>query len=381
MLPHDKEDQLYLVSERRPNRLEREQWLQRRNSMSSQRAIFPHNVYSHPFEHRPRYTMYNYAPSSRYSRTLRSVSEGASSDLSSDRSSSLNSTPSSGSFARSGRTSTTFHSTRSRATSIPEKLITVRPDKDSIPDVPPLPAPPAPTWSPALHHTPLSADPSIRALTSEGQGEQRLSLAYSRSSPALLAQLPPQHRPVEAAALARGQESTDEASAVKVKTTCAAAEPSPESATASARPSIPPPGPPPTSNLPLIPTPATVSSIPPAIPLRAQGHSHSSSRTATPHDTSSSSPPSSLRPALRRPSPLRSYHYTPQQHYQKYQSEMVLQAGMGGPATLLPQHSRTYRRQDRRRGRDPVSSSIYSTSSYGTSRTMASSANAMAVAR
>lgn len=238
--------------------------------------------------------MYNYAPSSRYSRTLRSVSEGACSDLSSDRSSSLNSTPSSGSFARSGRTSTTFHSTRSRATSTPEKLITVRPDKDSIPDVPPLPAPPAPAWSPALHHTPLSADPSIRALTSEGQGGQRLSLAYSRSSPALLAQLPPQYRPMEPAALTRGQESTDEASAVKMKTTYAAAQttPPPESATECARPSIPPPGPPPTSNLPLIPIPipATVPSIPPAIPLRAPGHSHSIARTTTPHDSSMSSP-------------------------------------------------------------------------------------------
>lgn len=395
MLPYDKDGQFYVVSEGRPNRLEREQWLQRRNSISSQRAIFPYKVYSHPSEHRPRYAMYNHAPSSRYSSTLRSVSEGACLDLSSDRSSSLNSTQSSGSFARSGRASTTFHSTRSRATSNPERSIIVRPDKDSsekdtIPDVPPLPAPPAPTWSPALHHTPLSADPIIRAWASESEGGQRSSLLYSRSSPALIAQLPPRSRSAEPKVRKGSQE---EIPVDKTATTAPQTVPAQAPASASSRPNPSPPGPPPTSNLPLLPTPPTPS-IPPAIPLRAPGHS--TSRATTP------SPPSSLRPALRRPSPLRyrqqpsghshhhhlhplpqHYHFTPQQHYQKYQSELALQTGMGTTHPGGP-HSRTYRHQDRRRGRDPVSSSVYSTSSYGTSRTMASAAvttNILAVAR
>ncbi|KAK5058517.1 hypothetical protein LTR84_010780 [Exophiala bonariae] len=399
MLPCDKEGQLYLVSEGRSNQHEREQWLQRRNSISSQRAIFPYKVDSHPFEHRPRYAMYNHAPSSRYSSTLRSVSEGACLDLSSDRSSSLNSTQSSGSFARSGRTSTTFHSTRTRATSNPERPVTARPDKgssgkDAIPDVPPLPAAPAPTWSPALNHTPLSADPSIRAWTSESEGGQRSSVLYSRSSPPFIFQLPPRSRSMEPKIRKRSQDSTSETPAKQKTRTVTQATTAPTLMTTSSPPNTSPPGPPPTSNLPVLPTAPTVASIPPAIPLRAPGHSIS--RATTSHDPATPSAASSLRPALRRPSPLRyrqhpsshsyqhhpqHYHYTPQQHYQKYQSELVLQAGMGTTQLSAP-HSRTYRRQDHRRGRDPISSSIYSTSSCGTSRTMASTAaSTLAVAR
>jgi hypothetical protein len=392
MIPYDKEGQLYLVSERRSNRLEREQWLQRRNSMSSQRAIFPHKVYSHPFEQRPRYAMYSYAPSSRYSSTLRSVSEGACLDLS-DRSSSLNSSQSSGSFAMSRRASTSHLSSRSRANSSPEKLITVSPDKnsphkDSIPDVPPLPTPPAPTWSPALHHTPLSADPTIRALTIGGEGGQRMSLLHSRSSLALLSQLPPRSRSVEPAVRLGSQNSADDTSATKTARPAAQEVPPPAPVLTCPHPTVPPPAPPLTSILPLIPVPATPTSIPPAIPLRAPGHSIR--RTTTTNNNSSPSSSSSLRPVLRRPSPIRhrqqppghqhNYHYTPQQHIQKYQSQLVSQAGAGAMQTHQNHHHRTYRRQDRR-GRDPVSSSVYSASSYGTSRTVASSAIVAPVAR
>lgn len=395
MIPYDKEGQLYLVSERRPNRLEREQWLQRRNSMSSQRAIFPHKVYSHPFDHRPRYAMYSYAPSSRYSSTLRSVSEGACLDLS-DRTSSLNSSQSSGSFARSRRASTSPLSSRSRANSSPEKLITVRqdknsPHKDSIPDVPPVPAPPAPTWSPALHHTPLSADPTIRALTMGGEGGQRMSLSHSRSSPALLSQLPPRSRSVEPAGKLGCQNSADDTSATRPA--AQSVPPPPAPAMLPPHPTVPPPAPLLTSILPLVPVPTPpTTTIPPAIPLRAPGHSIR--RTMTTNTSPSSS--SSLRPVLRRPSPIRSrqqppgqqqhhgtqnnYLYTPQQHIQKYQGQLISQAGAGVIQTHQNHHHRNYRRQARR-GRDPVSSSVYSASSYGTSRTIASSAGVAPVAR
>lgn len=407
MIPYDKEGQLYLVSERRPNRLEREQWLQRRNSMSSQRAIFPHKVYSNPFEYRPRYATYSYAPSSRYSSTLRSVSEGACLDLS-DRSLSLNSSQSSGSPARSRHALTSHLPSRRRSNSSPEKLITARqdkgsPQKDSIPDVPPLPAPPAPTWSPALHHTPLSADPTIRALAMGGGGGQRLSLLDSRSSPALISQLPLRSRSVEAVSRTRSQNPTEEASAPKMPLPDAqTVSPPAQAAMAPPHPSIPPPAPPLTSILPPIPVPAKPTSIPPAIPLRAPGHSVRRPTTATSNMTTAPSSSSPLRPALRHPSPIRkrsqqsnhnhphphhhtpqhsfNYHYTPQQHIQKYQSQLLAQAGAGAaPAQSHNQH-RTYRRQDRR-GRVPVSSSVYSASSYGTSRTMVSSTSVAGMAR
>ncbi|KEF63655.1 uncharacterized protein A1O9_01633 [Exophiala aquamarina CBS 119918] len=410
MIPYDKKGQLYLVSERRPSRLEREQWLQRRNSMSSQKAIFPHRIYSHPFEHWPRYAMYSYAPTSHNSSTLRSVSEGACLDLS-DRNSSPNSSQSSGSSTRSPRASTSQLPSRRLPNSSPEKLVAIRenkgsPKKNSIRDVPPLPAPPAPTWSPALHHTPLSADPLIRALTTGGAGGQRMSLLYSRSSPALVSQLPPRSRSVEPAMRSKSQNVADVTSVPTIPLSDAqTVSPPIQTAIAPPRPSIPPPAPPLTSILPLIPVPANPTSIPPAIPLRAAGHSMRRPPTATTNMTASPSA-SSLRPALRRPSPIRNrsqqsaqyhphlhhahhapqhslnyyyyYYYTPQQHIQKYQGQLIAQAGAG--AMQFHHQHRTYRRPGRR-GCDPVSSSVYSASSYGTSRTMASSASAASKAR
>ncbi|EXJ91950.1 hypothetical protein A1O3_00500 [Capronia epimyces CBS 606.96] len=372
----DKDDhRLFLIPERRPagvsvgvsSRLEHEQWLQRRNSLSSQKAIYPHKYqhldprqhqHQHQYQHqyldprqhqhqhqyqyldpRLRYGwanintngtgsgtgIYNFspaphlsslAPSSRYSNTLRSVSEGVSLDLnnrergfgfgfgfgfgcnfsslpSSGSSSGSSSDSGSGSGSGSGSTlsqsstqtrpstlssTTTSRTTPSRAnaaltananvnantktntadspTKLAQRLGLIQdghvpqhsgvgvgvgvgmemgfPVKhttaiatsslarkrssgdgdddgdgdgsgDGRDDSPPLPAAPAPAWSPALHHAPLSADPTIRALSTGilvgvgvGTGKNGMnstpaltstSLHHSRSSPGLLAQL------------------------------------------------------------------------------------------------------------------------------------------------------------------------------------------------
>ncbi|KAI1621822.1 hypothetical protein EDD37DRAFT_636319 [Exophiala viscosa] len=191
----DKHDRLFLVPETRPSRFEHEQWLQRRNSLSSQRAIYPHKY--HYYDPRSRYVVHSYAPSSRYPSTLRSVSEGRCLDLS-DRSSSvmLRSSQSSGSLATLSRPTTMVGTARCRSSSTgsPGKPGRAQPRRSSasaaahsVPDVPflpPLPALPAPTWSPSLQHTPLSADPTIRALS------MGVVLAQSQQQP----QLPPRHK-------------------------------------------------------------------------------------------------------------------------------------------------------------------------------------------
>ncbi|KIW91623.1 uncharacterized protein Z519_07591 [Cladophialophora bantiana CBS 173.52] len=168
----EKNKNLFLVPDRRPNRLEHEQWLQRRNSLSSQKAIYPHKYSCH--DQRPRYHPYTFAQSSRYSSTLRSVSEGQCLDWD-DRNSSLCSSQSSSSFGpRQSTHLPTPRGSRSRANSNPERGDLRRDpatisasENTAVPDVPPLPIAPPPTWSPALHHTPLSADPTIRALSTD----------------------------------------------------------------------------------------------------------------------------------------------------------------------------------------------------------------------
>lgn len=163
----DKRDGVFLVPDRRPSRLEHEQWLQRRYSLSSQRATYPHK--DHYYDPRSRYVAYSYAPSSRYPSTLHSVSEGRCLDNVDDGKSSvlLRSSQSYGSLATLSRPSTVAAS-RGRSSSSPEKsgrrTSHASAPVQAIPDVPALPALPAPTWSPALQHTPLSADPTIRAL-------------------------------------------------------------------------------------------------------------------------------------------------------------------------------------------------------------------------
>ena len=125
---------------------EKERWLQRRNSLSSQRAIYPYSPTSLIRPHA-------YRPSTASSRTLRSATASASASFDfSDRSSSFTSSSASTASRRYHRKPPTFPS-------IPELPRSV----ENLP-YEAVPAPP-PAWSPLLQHTPLSADPLIRALT------------------------------------------------------------------------------------------------------------------------------------------------------------------------------------------------------------------------
>ena len=314
----DKDDRLFLVPESRPSRFEREHRLQRRNSLSSQRAIYPHKY--HYYDPRSRYIAHSHAPSSRYSSTLRSVSEGACLDLS-DRSSSLISSQSSGSLARLSRPST-MASARYRSSSNPEKPGQAHTDSfaATVPNIPPLPAVPPPTWCPSLQHTPLSADPSIRALSTGAV------LPPSRSTPALLAPSPPQGSKDSVA-----QKTAN--SCPKVSKDAVTRDQMPASG---ALPPPPPPTMPPASQ----PLTAAVSSpsvslVPgPPIPARSPGHHLFPS-------TRSTSTSTGTRPSLRCPSPIR-----------------------------YRQHASTYQYQyQRARARDAHPSvSMYSVSSYGTDR-------------
>ncbi|KAJ4508700.1 hypothetical protein HRR83_005792 [Exophiala dermatitidis] len=223
-----RDDGVFPVHDRRPSRLEHEQWLQRRNSLSSQKAIYPHKYHHHhnttsswhlrhPYSPSPHYHPGYFpaatASSSRYSSTLRSVSEGALLDVdltdshfTFNPSLSLSLSSSNSNDRLSGRSlscrtpvprrpstlSMSFSSSSLRQTQRrgsnrygyagpPGQMQSCRlPDHLSTPTIttslvssttladgggPPLPAAPAPTWSPALHHAPLSADPTIRALS------------------------------------------------------------------------------------------------------------------------------------------------------------------------------------------------------------------------
>lgn len=217
----DKDSRLFMVPEvvgprhRLPSdpRFEREQWLQRRNSLSSQRAIHPHRSHHYYYDnHHPRprymvYSSYTTAPSTRYSSTLRSVSEGHCLDLGvgdynspeSVTSSQSSSSTSSGSLAtiRSGRFQpTTRH--RSSSSGSPEKVGNgkvhgqdnggvVGDGAGSVPEphVLPVVQRPPPTWSPALQHAPLSSDPTIQALSTGS----RWPLLHQKSSPPTLSSL------------------------------------------------------------------------------------------------------------------------------------------------------------------------------------------------
>jgi hypothetical protein len=376
----DKDDhRLFLVPENRsPSRFEREQWLQRRNSLSSQRAIYPHKYYYH--DPRSRYVANSYAPTSRYSSTLRSVSEGACLDLS-DRSSSLSSSQSSGSLARLSRPSTMASQTRYRSSSNPEKPgHTVHAGSltatSTVPSVPPLPAVPPPTWCPSLQHTPLSADPSIRALSTGAV------LPSSRSTPALalLSPSPPRDTKDRAGIAGAPKAVTVVAACPRVPLSKdsvtrerdqmpASGAPQPQAHQPMPTMPPPPPPPPPTMQPASQPPTAAVASSPsarvpampaPPIPARSPGHhvfpcstrSRSSSASVS---ASTGTGTGTSRPSLRRPSPIRDryrQHQHPHAHPSPYQYN---------------QYQYQYQRVGRDRARDANPSvSMYSASSYGT---------------
>ncbi|KAK5462974.1 hypothetical protein LTS15_002686 [Exophiala xenobiotica] len=382
----DKDDhRLYLVPENRsPSRFEREQWLQRRNSLSSQRAIYPHKYYYH--DPRSRYIANSYAPSSRYSSTLRSVSEGACLDLS-DRSSSLSSSQSSGSLARLSRPSTMASQARYRSSRNPEKPgQTVHAGSfaatSTVPNMPPLPAIPPPTWCPSLQHTPLSADPSIRALSTGAV------LPSSRSTPALALLSPSPPRDTKDRAAVAPKAVTAAAACPKVPlskdSVTRERDQVPASGTLQPQahqpmPTMPPPPPPsPTTQPASQPPTAAVASSPsarvpampaPPIPARSPGHhvfppstrSMSSSMSAS---ASTGTGTGASRPSLRRPSPIGDryrQHQHPHAHPSPYQYNQY-----------------QYQRVGRDRGaRDTNPSvSMYSASSYGTTNRSVNGAGA-----
>ncbi|OAL27869.1 hypothetical protein AYO22_03214 [Fonsecaea multimorphosa] len=400
----EKNDHLFLVPERRPNRIEHEQWLQRRNSLSSQKAIYPHKYYyCHDHRNRYHYQPYTFSQqsSSRYSSTLRSVSEGRCLDLG-DRNSSLCSSQSSSTSVGISRPSTqTRPSTvcsRSRANSNPERgdLRRTISANDNTPaavvsDVPPLPTAPAPTWSPALHHTPLSADPTIRAL-STGSALTLQSLLYSKVSVSPDSQIvaqaggnintaftagPPTAKREAAESSSSSSSSSSGPSVtstklVKKTTTTTEQAISPRKQVPTPMPSVPPPPVP----LPTQPPAARrAAAAAPAIPARAPGHHHSTTpggptATATSRPTtrsrsasaSASTAPAPVRANLRRPSPIRYRHY---HHHHQYAHGMGSSHSQTQPPLPLPlqqyQHQRIWRREN---STNP--SSIYSASSYGT---------------
>ena len=358
-------DPLYLIPEGRPNRFEHEQWLQRRNSLSSQRAIYPHRY--HLYDQRSKHASYSLPPS-RYSSTLRSVSEGDCLELS-NRYSSMTSSQSSNSWGTTRPS--TLSSSRTRSTSNPEKgdlrrdpTAASAAQSAGIPAVPRIPTIPPPAWSPALTHVPLSADPTIRAL-STGAGS-RLSLTHTKLYPDL--HVPPlkvKSSSGAAASSAKRGVSTPVSSTLPVSRK----EEVPKVRSVSPRkpasqmPSVPPPPPPPI--FPSV-TPATLTI--PAIPARAPGHLATSSTSGVRPQTSTSTATqststtktwqttSSSRSSLRRPDPIRHR----QHHHHPY-------SGLGLSQTQLPlqqyQHQRIWNRQN---SRNP---SVYSASSYGTHAT------------
>ncbi len=348
-----------------------EHW-QRRHSLSSQKAIYPHRYQS--YDQRLRYAS-NSLPPSRYSSTLRSVSEGHSPELS-DRYSSMSSSQSGKTWATvtSTRPSTTSSLPRSRAGSNPERGDLRREkgtESNTVPNVPPLPTLPPPAWAPTLQHTPLSADPTLRALST---GKSRPNLPQSKSSPDLNVQ------PL----IVKKRESATPAttaSTVAVPKKAAAKDTistSPRKRSAPPMPTGPPPPPPPPIR-PARPAQALpVVSIAPAIPARAPGHSArpsnanfhpqksdiDSTRPTLPTNLSSTS----SNQNLRRPDPIRHRQYP--QHQHPYPNSN----GLGLSQTQLHlqqyQHQRVWRQGQGQQGRNP---SVYSASSYGTHGTDARS--------
>jgi hypothetical protein len=150
---------------------ERERWLQRRNSLSSQRAVFP---YHFPQPSHGRQTTYR--PSTASSRTLHTSCSASNPYEMSDRSSTFTSTTSTtlASSASSRRNMYRRHP-GPNVPSIPELLKSLENlPYEAVPALPkawskeaatPSTTAPAPAWCPELRHAPLSADPHIRALT------------------------------------------------------------------------------------------------------------------------------------------------------------------------------------------------------------------------
>ena len=279
----------------RPATREQERWMQRRNSLSSQKAIYPY-----AFEPRrsATYSMgYGYSPSSHYSfqrNTIRSFSDSQATLYDAHRSGSFTSVsrPVTAISSSGSMYSRRYRQANPSCPAIPESP-NQSIDKTSLLPKPvdivsTLPAAPAPAWCPPLQHAPLSSDPAIRALTGSSAnqlkpaapsansiktlGSSTISSTYtptnpfSRSTTATTTTMPSLSRATttQTSILNLSRPSTALTSSRSASTV--------SSTTSSRDPSPPPP-------LPSLPPPPTQP--PPAVPRRAPGHAASQPRTPT----------------------------------------------------------------------------------------------------
>ena len=158
---------------------DRSHWLQRQSSLSSQNAVYPPGSLRYSYSRsRSAYGSWRaplidpsvrgpHMPHSRsISSTLPSVSE-YSSLAPSRASSSVSSNSSSGS--RKSPLSTMRRVSQPEVPLIPDRYISLKRELSRTPQL--APQAPAPAWSPALTHAPLSADPAIRAFSVGGGTE------------------------------------------------------------------------------------------------------------------------------------------------------------------------------------------------------------------
>jgi hypothetical protein len=236
-----------------------------------------------------------------------------------------------------------------------------------IPDVPPFPVLPPPAWAPALQHAPLSADPTLRAL-STGAIATRPALVLSNSSPDLLVQPLNIHKRKASAPL-RSMSNTEPAAHTGLGLEMI---PSPRKQTPLSMPDKPPPP------LPIQSMMDGASRLLPAVPARAPGRSiHAQERVGNARPATSSEPhkipvadrlplvsvhSSPSRTNLRRPDPVRyrHYHQVPSSHTHTASRYLPVK-----PAQLqsLQQHQQ---QRDWRRNVQASNHSVYSTSSYVT---------------
>lgn len=310
--------QLY-VNFDRPSTLEQQRWLQRRNSLSSQKAIYPY-----AFEPRrsATYSMgYGYSPGSHYSfqrNTMRSFSDSQPTlcDPHRSYSSSSGSRPVTALSSSGSMYSRRYHQLDPNCPAIPEspKQSIDKTPKKAADGPPAIPAPPPPAWCPPLQHAPLSSDPAIRALTGSPAGQLKtlasstISSTYTPSA-GFLSRTTTANTTVTPS-LSRA--TTTQTSILNVSRPSTASTPSSRSISAtssttslkSSRSHSPPP--------PLPPLPPAPNHPPPAIPRRATGHALSQARIQT--LSSYGSGTATIR-TLRRPEMIgvRSHQGTPKQ--------------------------------------------------------------------
>lgn len=313
---------VYMMPER-PTTREQQRWMQRRNSLSSQKALYPY-----AFEPRrsATYSMgYGYAPSSHYSyhrSTLRSFSESQPTLCDPHRSGSFSSVsrPVTALSSTGSMYSRRYHQLDPNCPAIPEspKQATEKSRPKTADGPPTLPPPPPPSWCPTnLTHAPLSSDPAIRALT--GSPAQPKTLASStihsnyQPSPFLTrtttllsqASTPPLSRSTTAQTSILNVSRPSTAPSSRSTSTSR----STTSSSLRIREGSPPPIPP-------LPT-----STPPAIPRRATGHGNALSLRTT--NGANTIPPQARY--LRKPDPIA----TRREGQMKNKAAQVLGQGQG----------------------------------------------------